>query len=248
MKKFLLLLMILALPVTSFASSTSYTCSPVSYPVMVNGQVLTFTDAPPMNYNGRTMLPLRSISEAVGVPIEWNNTKKSVEITTLDVDKLKESCVMIYAYGDGMTSQGSGVYTDYDQVLTAYHVIDEDRNLIYQSDKTTLSAINFNSDIDIATLKASKNVKPVKIGDSDDVKAGDKVIVIGAPNGKEDTVIHTTVKALTSDIVISYSTNSGSSGGGLFNVQGELIGIVVAGSKGSDESYAIPINTIRKSL
>jgi serine protease Do len=242
MKKIKLIALII-LAFTTISYSATYTVASASYPINVNGQRIAVT---PLNNNGTTYLPLRSVSEAVGAQISW--TGKSVEINTMDVEAMKEACVMIQAYGDGMTSHGSGVYVDYDKILTAYHVVDEGRNMIWDSSDTTYSAINFDQTIDIVTVKASKEVKPVKIGDSDEVKVGDKVIVIGAPDEKEDTVTYTTVKALTSDIVISGTTNEGSSGGGLFNTHGELVGIVVAGSKSNNETYVVPINTIRKSL
>lgn len=241
MRKFAIVLTII-ICLSTVSYGVSYTLVQANYLIKVNGQPIAVT---PLNMSGTTYLPLRAISEAIGVPIEWKD--KAVQITTVDIEELKESCVMIEAYGDGMTSQGSAVYTDYDEVLTSYHVVDQDRNMVWAGE-TTFTAIRYDSEIDIAVLKSSKEVKPVKIGDSDEVKVGDKVVVIGAPNGKEDTVNYTTVKNITTDIVINKSTDSGSSGGGVFNIHGELIAIIVAGSAGSNESYAIPINNIRKAL
>jgi S1-C subfamily serine protease len=242
-KTVLFTILFILLPITAYG--VNYTLTSATYSINVNGQKLAVQ---PLNLNGTTYLPIRSISEAVGVPIEWDNTTRSVNIDTLDVDRLKESCIKIKA-SDGETyEQGSAVAWDYGEFLTAYHAVDEGRTTVTDFGQTSFTVDRYSEILDISVLKSNKEIKPVKIGDSDDVRVGDQVIVIGAPEGKEDTVIYTTVKRLTSDIVIDKATNGGSSGAGLFNVRGELIGIVVAGSVGSSESYVIPINTIRKPL
>jgi S1-C subfamily serine protease len=244
MRKFVkyLIIIFVALPIVTYGAT--YTLASANYPINVNGFKLSVQ---PLNLNGTTYLPLRSISEAVGVPIEWNNATKSVEIDTVDVDRLKEACVMIYA-DDGKTQvQGSGVYTDYFEVTSAYHVVDKRPN-VKESDGDILTIDEYDSVIDIATLESTDEVKPVKIGDSDDVKVGDRVIVIGSPDGKEDAVTYTTVKRLTSDIVITKTLNGGGSGSAVFDIRGNLIAIIVESSVSSNESYAIPINTIRETL
>jgi S1-C subfamily serine protease len=240
-------LIAIILAATTILYGASYVATVANYKVNVNDQPLSTTV---LNLNGSTYLSVRAVSEALGVPIEWNDSNKSVEIQTVDVDRLKESCVMIYAYGDGMTSQGSGVYVDYDEILTAYHVVDQGRNMIWDaSDKTaTFSAINFDSGIDIATLQASKEVKPVKIGDSDEVKVGDKVIAIGAPDDKDDTVIYATVKEVSAQLVISPAVKGGGSGGALFAMDGSLIGILIAADDNFNQTLVAPINDIRKAL
>ena len=132
MKKFpILLLILIASTITAYGATDTLVSA--NYPINVNGQAIAVQ---PLNLNGSTYLPLRTISEAVGVPIEWDNATRSVEITTLDVDKLKESCVMIKA-SDGETySQGSSVVWDYGEYLTAYHVVDEGRNKVTANSET----------------------------------------------------------------------------------------------------------------
>jgi serine protease Do len=242
-KTVLFTILFILLPITAYG--VNYTLTSATYSINVNGQKLAVQ---PLNLNGTTYLPLRSISEAVGVPINWNNSTRSVEIATIDLDRLKESTVMIYA-DDGKTQvQGSAVAIDYDQYLTAYHVVDENRSNVKTSDKAQLTIDDFDSAIDIATLNSSAKVKPVKIGDSDEVKVGDKVVVISAPNYKEDTVTYATVKKLTNEIVITAISNGGSSGGAVFNMKGELIGILIAGDDGLSETYITTINDIREKL
>jgi S1-C subfamily serine protease len=238
----LLIILFIMLPVTAYGASLVT----ANYPILVNGEKVNIQA---YNLDGTTLLPIRAVSDALGVPITWNNVTRSVEINTLDVDKLKESTVMIYA-DDGKTQvQGSAVAIDYDQYLTAYHVVDENRSNVKTSDKAQLTIDDFDSTIDIATLNSSAKVKPVKIGDSDEVKVGDKVVVISSPKGAGNTVTYATVQEPSSKgIVIWGNLDNGSSGGGVFNLSGQLIGVVISGS-GFDKAFlVIPINEIREAL
>jgi S1-C subfamily serine protease len=251
MKRFPKILAVLLILSVIPVSAATYQLVTAYYPINVNGQKIAVT---PLNLNGTTYLPLRSISEAVGVPIEWNNATKSVEINTVDIERLKEASVMIYA-DDGKTQvQGSAVYIDYDQALTAYHVVDENRSNVKTAAGDPLAIENFDSTLDIATLDSTKEIKPVKIGDSDEVKTGDKVIVVGAPGYKEDTVAFGTAsKPDPRGMVILTSGLSaqtgGVSGGAVFDVKGNLIGILVAEDEDNAGRFlVIPINDIRKTF
>jgi S1-C subfamily serine protease len=247
MKKILVTLLILLSIGTAYGAT--YTLVSANYPILVNGQKIAVQ---PLNYNGTTYLPLRSISEAVGVPIEWNSAKKSVEITTVDVDRLKEASVMILAENDRSTMQGSGVYIDYDEVLTANH-ISEGRTDIKTSDGTTLTVEDSDKTIDAAILEPSKKATPVKIGNSDEIAIGDKVVVIASPKGNEDTVVYATVIGFDPQgIVIKTTLGGGASGGAVFDMNGSLIGIVIAadGTSQAVETKQLisPINAIREKL
>ena len=249
MKRLKLIALVLVLFTTvSYGAVSSYNCVSVSYPVLVNGQALTFADAPPMNYNGRTMLPLRSISEAVGVPIEWNNTTKSVEINTVDVEELKKACVMINAEGATKGTQGSAVCWDYGEYLTANHIVADGKTSIKCSDVSDFKIGKTDAGLDVATLKTDNDIKPVKIGDSEEVKPGDTVILISSPNGKDDTVSYGNVEINNTWIIVNGESDEGSSGGGLFNLDGELIGILVSGETRIGEYCIVPINKIREAL
>jgi len=253
MKKILsIIIVILLLSGTAYASFVAT----VEYPIMVNGSAMTF-DVQPVNIDGRTLLPLRAVSEAVGVPIEWNEAKRQVEIKTIDLEKLKDSCVMIYTESSTKWERGSGVVIDYDEILTCYHVVDENKTLLkatYDDGKErALTITDTAEDKDAAILKpSSTNVKPVKIGDSDDVQVGDTVYVVSSPDGNKNVARSSTVRGLNVSInhINSFEmdpvTLGGSSGGAVFNSQGELIGVIQAGDE--TLSAAIPINDIRQAL
>ncbi|SNX54231.1 stalk domain-containing protein [Thermoanaerobacterium sp. RBIITD] len=64
-----------------------------SIKIVVNGNTIS-TDVPPLVENGRTLVPLRAISEALGVPIKWDGTTSTVYVGTVPegidlVDDLK---------------------------------------------------------------------------------------------------------------------------------------------------------------
>ena len=177
--------------VTSYGSGLTATLA--SYPINLNSQRL---EAAPLNVNGSTYLPVRTVSEALGVDIGW--TGESVEIQTVDADKLKEACVMIYA-DDGKTQvQGSGVYTDYGEVTSALHLTADNRTNLKTSEGDKLTVNEQSQSLDIMTLDSTDDTKPVKIGDSDEVKVGDTVLLISSPQGAEDTVMYGTVSKLVS--------------------------------------------------
>jgi S1-C subfamily serine protease len=238
MKK-LVLIPIIAL----LLSGAGLVATVATYPVSVNGERL---DVTVLNQNGTTYLPLKAVGQALGADVSW--TGGSVEIETVDIEALKEACVMIFA-DDGKTQvQGSGVYTDYDEVTSALHLMDDNRTNIKTSSGNNLTVDETSQSLDIMTLSPDIEIKPCKIGDSAEVRVGDKVILVSSPNGAEDTIMYGTVIKLTNEIVVKGTSSKGSSGGGLFNMNGELIGILEAGDVGLKECYIKPMNDIRKAL
>tara|TARA_B110000014_G_C20119080_1_gene592171 strand:+ start:1791 stop:3161 length:1371 start_codon:yes stop_codon:yes gene_type:complete len=157
-------------------------------------------------------------------------------------------------------SLGSGfVYSSDGYIITNHHVIaDADQIIVKLSDKRELDAKLIGSDMssDIAVLKIkAKNLKPVKIGSSADLKVGQWVLAIGSPFGFESTVTAGIVSAigrnLPNDNYVPFiqtdvAINPGNSGGPLFNLKGEVVGInaqIFSRSGGfMGLSFAIPID------
>ena len=117
--------------------------------------------------------------------------------------------------------------------------------------------------LDVALLKIdASGLTVASFGDSDQLQLGEKVVAIGNPLGQlGGTVTEGIVSALNREITIDgkamtllqtdASINPGNSGGGLFNDQGQLIGLVVAKSAGEDVEglgFAIPINDVQEIL
>ncbi|MEA5050739.1 MAG: trypsin-like peptidase domain-containing protein [Oscillospiraceae bacterium] len=183
-------------------------------------------------------------------------TKNSVvEITT-------ESTSFSNYFGQYVTEgAGSGVIISADgYIVTNNHVISGANNIkVSTPDGTqyTATLVGTDSQSDIAVIKIdASGLTPATIGDSDALKVGDSIIAIGNPLGSlGGTVTEGIISALDREITvedqdmkllqISASVNPGNSGGGLFNMYGELVGIVNAKSSGEDVEglgFAIPIN------
>jgi len=162
------------------------------------------------------------------------------------------------------TGSGSGVIISSDgYILTNNHVIDSAKEISIRlhdgtEHKATVVGSDARTDIGILKVEAT-NLKPVTIGNSDELIVGDLAVVIGNPLGElGGTVTDGIISALEREIVLDGSKmnliqtnaaiNPGNSGGGLFNSKGELVGIVVAKSSGLDIEglgFAIPINDVK---
>jgi serine protease Do len=162
------------------------------------------------------------------------------------------------------SSLGSGFIIDADKgyVITNNHVVEgSDDVKVTLHDNTTLPATVIGRDekVDIAVLqiKTKKKLTAVKFGDSSKSRIGDWVLAIGNPFGLGGTVTAGIVSAESRDIQAGpyddfiqtdASINRGNSGGPMFNVQGDVIGINTAifspgGSGGSvGIGFAIPSN------
>ncbi len=157
---------------------------------------------------------------------------------------------------------GSGVIvTNNGYIVTNNHVIEgAGKIMVTLADGSEYDAklIGTDSMTDVAVIKIdAKGLTPATYGNSDQLAVGDLAVAIGNPLGElGGTVTAGIISALDRELVIDGQTmtllqtdssiNPGNSGGGLFNDDGQLIGIVVAKSSGSDVEglgFAIPINT-----
>lgn len=256
------ILILLCIPVS--AGELVYKLTPAEYPIYVNGQLL-HSSIPPLKYTTNqgdtTMLPLRAVLETMGAVVDWGNN--SVYITTPDPEviikesradpkKIANSVVQIYVGKNGRdVVQGSGVIIGYDEIVTCSHVANRgDSYRIIYNDGTTTTAklVKDNPAYDIAILyPAREDVKPVKIGDSDEVDMGDSVFVVSSPNGEKNAITQGKVLLINESIVSSAKVDEGSSGSGMFSAKtGELIGIIRTNNKDSKYGGAAPINDVRK--
>ncbi|NID14287.1 DegQ family serine endoprotease [Luteibacter yeojuensis] len=160
------------------------------------------------------------------------------------------------------TSLGSGFIISADgYVLTNDHVVDDaDEVKVRLQDRRTFTAkvVGKDPQYDIALLKIDgKSLPTVTIGDSRTVKRGQWALAIGSPFGLDATVTHGIISAVgrnlgsgdqpyTSFIQTDVPINRGNSGGPLFNLQGQVIGInsqIYSTSGGYQGlSFSIPID------
>ncbi len=165
---------------------------------------------------------------------------------------------------------GSGViYSEDGYIITNNHVIEDASTIkvtLYDGSSYDATLVASDEQTDLAVIKIDqKGLTPVTIGTMDNLNVGDLVVAIGNPLGTlSGTATEGIISALEREITLdgktmtliqtSASINPGNSGGGLFDQFGNLIGIVVAKSSGSDVEglgFAIPcdkVSTVVKSL
>jgi serine protease Do len=165
---------------------------------------------------------------------------------------------------------GSGVLISNDKVITAAHIVESaDRTLVEFSQGELIPArvVGCSLSADVALLQLDRtpaNYTAAKLADSDQVAVGDEIFVVGAPYGISNTLTaghisgrravnnknSTTlsVEFLQTDAAV----NSGSSGSPVFNLKGEVVGIVsnIMSKSGGSEglAFAATSNTARHIL
>ena len=160
------------------------------------------------------------------------------------------------ALGSGFIIDEKGI------VITNNHVIQGAEDIIVRVNgdkefKAEVIGADPLSDIAVLKLKTNEKFKPVKFGDSDKARIGDWVIAIGNPFGLGGTVTSGIISARNRSIGLSRyedyiqtdaSINSGNSGGPLFDMNGDVIGIntAILGRSGSiGIGFSIPSNNAK---
>ena len=164
---------------------------------------------------------------------------------------------------------GSGFIVSEDgYIMTNAHVVREASEVVVKmTDRREYPAkvVGFDDRTDVAVIKIeAKNLPTVRIGDPATVKPGQWVVAIGSPFGMENSVtagiVSATARTLPSDQYVPFiqtdvAVNPGNSGGPLFNLNGEVVGInsqIYSQSGGyMGLSFAIPIdvaNNVREQL
>ena len=161
------------------------------------------------------------------------------------------------------SSLGSGFIIDEKGiVITNYHVIKGAEDIIVRVDgnkeyKAKVIGSDPLSDVAVLQMDSKDKFIPVKFGDSDKARIGDWVIAIGNPFGLGGTVTSGIISARNRDIGMNRyedfiqtdaSINVGNSGGPLFDMNGDVIGIntAILGQSGSiGIGFAIPSNSAK---
>ena len=172
--------------------------------------------------------------------IYYNNIDSVVTIQTE---------VVTYGYFNQMnygTAVGSGfIVTEDGYIITNYHVVEDGKTItviMHNGDKYVAELIGYESDNDIAIIKInSDNIhKPVILGNSDNILIGEDVVAIGNPLGELTfsitkgivSALSRTIQVDSENIIsmfqVDCAVNEGNSGGPIFNMYGEVIGIVSA--------------------
>ncbi len=190
------------------------------------------------------------------------NVRSTVGITTAI------TTTNFWGYQTTAAAAGSGfILTESGYILTNYHVVEKSSAIhvsLYDGRSFAAKLVNYDQSNDIAVLKIeADNLSPVVLGDSSNMNVGDPVVAIGNPLGELTfSLTSGSVSALDRDVTMSSgmhmtliqtdcAINSGNSGGALFNLYGEVIGITNAkyssgvGTTSIDNiGFAIPIKDV----
>lgn len=171
----------------------------------------------------------------------------------------------------GMSAGSGFVLTENGYVVTNFHVVEGASSVdvvLYDGTSHSASLVGYDQTNDLAVLKVeAEGLSPVELGSSDDLIVGDQVVAIGNPLGeltatltvgyvsaKERTVNTdgTVITMIQTDAAI----NSGNSGGPLFNMKGQVVGITTAKYSGASSSgasiegigFAIPMSDVQEGI
>jgi len=159
-------------------------------------------------------------------------------------------------------AQGSGFLISSDgQVVTNYHVIKSGTSALIKLPDGAFFAIDgvlaSDKDRDVAIIKAhGKGFRMLTLGDSNRLQIGEEVVAIGSPLSLESTVSNGIVSGIRTVeeeggklLQITAPISPGSSGGPLFNMAGQVVGITTSHLRnGENLNFAIPINDVKPLL
>ncbi len=194
------------------------------------------------------------------------NVKSVVAIST------QVATTNIFGQVTEAASSGSGfILSENGYIVTNYHVIEDATKLtviLFDGTEYNATVIGADAANDMAVLKIETlGLRPVTLGSSDDLIVGDQVVAIGNPLGELTSTLTvgyvsakdrdiatdgTLINMLQTDAAI----NAGNSGGPLFNMKGEVVGITTAKYSGTTSSgasiegigFAIPLDDVRKRI
>ena len=205
-----------------------------------------------------------AVNTASGMTTAQVSEMVSPSVVVITTEQVVYSQWSWYGQSQVESGAGSGVIISSDgYILTCAHVVSGASNITVSiGDKdypATLVGEDTTSDVAVVKIDAT-GLTPATVGNSDNLKVGESVMAVGNPLGElGGTVTSGIVSALNRSVSIqgSSSVNTmsliqmdasvspGNSGGGLFNMNGELVGIVNAKSSDSDAEglgFAIPVN------
>lgn len=179
----------------------------------------------------------------------------SAQSNIRDIAATNLPSIVVIEAGD---SQGSGVILESSGVIaTNFHVVEGADSIVVRLNNgdtyKDVSVIDFDLERDITIIKIKAfDLPAVTLGNSNEVRVGDDVVIMGAPQGLDQTVSRGIVSAIRdtgegySLIQTDAAISSGSSGGGMFDMSGALVGISVSYIENAQNlNFVIPINYFR---
>jgi len=188
-------------------------------------------------------------------PISADQTPARRRLSNSEIAKLASPSIVTILTKE---SQGSGVIVDATGVIvTNLHVIRGQQAASVKLaggdvyDDVTVVDVDERKDLVLIKIKAF-GLPSASLGNSDQLVTGDHVVLIGSPRGLDLTVSDGLVSAVRDSgegyklIQTSAAASPGSSGGGMFNDYGELVGVVSAKlTNGENINFGVPVNYLR---
>lgn len=235
----------------------------------ITGEETEQTVAPPFDNGGENDITV-PVNPDVNLPssssgVEYSLTEAAAK-TVNSVVEIRTNTMSVGSFFQQYVEEGAGsgvIMTEDGYIVTNNHVIDgADEITVILRNGTEYKAVLVGTDAktDLAVVKIdASGLETAVFGDSNDLVVAETVIAIGNPLGElGGSVSNGIISALSRDIVVAgqqmtllqttAAVNPGNSGGGLFNMSGELIGIVNARSVGEDIfgiGFAIPAATAK---
>ena len=208
-----------------------------------------------------------SYETAPGASVISPDTEEYISVYREVANKCIQSVVVIQVSSLSGAGAGSGVIYDANgYIVTNYHVANETCHkitvILYDGSSYEGQYIYGDELADIAVIKINNSdCIAAEFGDSSRLTYGDAVLAIGNPLGYGLSVTTGVISRPSESVTIGNATltllrtdaavNSGNSGGGLFDLNGKLIGIVnakIAANTVDNVGYAIPSVTVVKSI
>jgi serine protease Do len=224
----------------------------------------------------------QGLATLISLVVLWSWTPAAAQGVGQVFDSVNASVVVIKARGhdaadagNGLVSfaeTGSGVLISADgKVMTASHVVQamDEIDVEFLGLRETVRARVISSEpaADLSLLQVERvppGIQPARLGNSDNVRVGNEVIVIGAPYGLSHSLTTGLISArwpantvyrrlpMAELFQTNAAINTGNSGGPMFNMAGEVIGIVshiISKSGGSEGlGFVVTINTAKQFL
>ena len=200
-----------------------------------------------MNLTAKIQLAILALAAAIAPANAAENDAAAV------FEKAKKSVVVVRVFDadDNQSAQGSGVITAENEVTTNCHVVENISRVevVRQGEEKPIAAEVKSGDVgrDLCLLSAKGLADAAKIRNAKDLTVGENVYAIGSPQGLEFSISGGIVSQLRSLggspplIQTDASISSGSSGGGLFDGEGNLVGITAFYYEdGQNLNFAIP--------
>ena len=203
----------------------------------------------------RVLMTVRWQLALILLPLWMMFPKSALALTPSQVyEQVKDSVVVVKAYDQTgkPVGLGSGVRLPSGDVITNYHVVKAGvRYTVGRGAKATPATLKAGDpDKDLCLLTApGLTAKPARLGQAARLKVGEPVYAVGAPQGLELSLSEGIVSQLRGGppplIQTTVAISPGSSGGGLFNAKGELVGITTFYLKDSQSlNFALPVEWI----